>query len=72
MKIAFEYVGLDWRKYVKIDKNLYRPCEVPVLKGDSLKAIKKLSWNPKQTKFEDLIHTMVDADLERYKKEAIH
>ena len=67
-KKAFAYVNLDYRDYVKIDKKLFRPSDVPSLCGDSSKAQKKLNWNPKKTSFDDLIKIMVEADLKRYKK----
>lgn len=59
---AFSYAGLDWRKHVEIDKRYYRPAEVDLLIGDASKAKKKLGWEPK-TKFKDLVHLMVDADM---------
>lgn len=64
---AFSYVGLDYKKYVKIDKNLYRPAEVDVLVGDSSKIRKKLGWKPKVS-FEQLVHMMVDADIKLLEK----
>ena len=33
-KIAFSIVGLDYKKFVKIDKKLYRPAEVQTLLGE--------------------------------------
>jgi len=65
---AFEYAGLDWEKYVKIDKRYFRPTEVDYLLGDSSKARKKLNWKPKTT-FKQLVHMMVDADLSNVEKE---
>ena len=62
VELAFSYAGLDWKKYVKIDKNFYRPAEVNILLGDSSKAKKKLGWQPK-VKFERLVKMMVDNDL---------
>ena len=59
---AFEYAKLDWKKYVKIDKKLFRIIEVDVLQGDSSKAQKKLNWKPKTT-FDDLVRIMMEADL---------
>ncbi len=59
---AFDYLGLDWKKYVKIDKQFYRPAEVHRLIGNYSKARKKLGWRPK-VKFEQLVRMMVDADL---------
>lgn len=63
-EISFQYVGLDYRDYVVIDPTYFRPAEVEVLLGDSSKAKEKLGWYPK-TNLNDLIKTMVDADLKR-------
>ncbi len=59
---AFGYAGLDWKKYVKIDKRYLRPTEVDLLLGDCSKARKVLNWQPK-VKFKDLVKMMVDADM---------
>jgi len=64
VKLAFDYVGLNWKDYVKIDKTFYRPAEVHLLIGDYSKAKKKLKWVP-SIKFEELVKMMVDADIER-------
>ena len=63
-KIAFEHVGLDYEKYVKIDPKFYRLAEVDLLLGDPAKAKEKLGWTAK-TSLEELIHMMVDADIKR-------
>tara|TARA_B110000003_G_C16640978_1_gene530181 strand:- start:1040 stop:2065 length:1026 start_codon:yes stop_codon:yes gene_type:complete len=63
LKVAFEHVNLDWKKYVKIDKKFFRPTEVQTLLGDPSKAIKELGWNPSKTGFEKLVKMMVDSDL---------
>jgi GDPmannose 4,6-dehydratase len=62
VEIAFDRVGLDWERYVKLDDSLLRPAEVDLLVGDSAKAKRELGWEP-QTSFEELIRLMVDADL---------
>ncbi len=59
---AFGYAGLDWQKYVKIDKRYLRPTEVDLLLGDSRKAHKNLNWKPK-VNFKQLVKMMVDADM---------
>jgi len=59
---AFEYVGLNWKKYVAIDPRYFRPNEVEKLIADSRKAKKVLAWNPK-IKFNDLVKIMVDSDM---------
>ena len=58
---AFDYAGLDHKKYVRIDKRYFRPLEVNILQGDASKARKKLGWRPK-TSFKELVRLMVDAD----------
>ena len=63
--IAFSHVGLNWRDYVVIDPKFYRPAEVDLLLADPAKASDKLGWRPEMS-FEDLVTTMVDADLARH------
>ena len=62
LTVAFERVGLDWKKYVGVDPKYYRPTEVDLLLGDASKAKRVLGWEPK-IKFKQLIEEMVDADL---------
>ncbi len=61
-KLAFEMVDLDYRKYIKIDKNLHRPAEVLTLLGNCNKAKKELKWKPKYD-FKMLVKDMVESDL---------
>ncbi|MBF0483617.1 MAG: GDP-mannose 4,6-dehydratase [Candidatus Omnitrophica bacterium] len=65
---AFEYAGLDWKKFVKIDPRYFRPTEVDFLLGDAAKAKKKLKWKPK-VNFKTLVRMMVDADMEKVQLE---
>ena len=67
-KLAFDLVDLDYKKYVKIDKKLYRPSEVESLLGDCKKAKKILKWKPKYD-FKKLVKDMMQADLEFVEKE---
>jgi GDPmannose 4,6-dehydratase len=62
-EVAFGYLGLDYRDYVVSDPKFYRPVEVDQLVGDASKAREVLGWEPRVS-FEELIHIMVDADLE--------
>lgn len=64
---AFDLAELNWKDYVKIDNNLFRPHEVPLLLGDCTKAKKILGWNPK-VKFDDLVKLMYEADLKACKE----
>lgn len=62
---AFDIVGMDWQKYVKLDKRFFRPLDVNYLQGDYSKAKEKLGWEPK-LKFNKLVKTMVKNDLSRW------
>ena len=54
LEAAFTYLGLDYRDYLVIDEDLYRPSEVHILQGDASKAREKLGWTPSSS-FEDLV-----------------
>jgi GDPmannose 4,6-dehydratase len=63
-EVAFGHVGLDWSDHVVQDPRFYRPAEVDLLVGDPKRATATLGWQP-TTGFEDLVCSMVDADLAR-------
>ena len=63
-ELAFKEAGLDWRKYVIVDKQFYRPAEVFTLRGDASKARNVLGWRH-QVSFEELVRMMVKAEMER-------
>jgi GDPmannose 4,6-dehydratase len=65
-KEAFAYLGLDWKKYVKVDKKFFRPADVYNLRADARLAKRELGWEPK-IKFKELVRIMVGADLEHFK-----
>ena len=65
---AFGYVDLDWRDYVVQDPRFMRPAEVDILIGDASKAHRVLGWEP-SVSFQDLVHMMVDNDVELLKRE---
>ena len=64
VKTAFEYVDLDYKKYVITDPRFVRPAEVDLLLGDPTRAKEKLGWEP-TVSFEELVKMMVEADMER-------
>jgi GDPmannose 4,6-dehydratase len=68
-EIAFGHLGLDYREWVKTDPRFVRPAEVDLLQGDSSKAKRVLSWEPK-VDFPELVKMMVDADMDRLRAEA--
>lgn len=62
---AFKCIGIDnWRDYIYIDPQFYRPLEVDFLKSRPIKAKKILGWEPKIS-FKELVKEMVEADVER-------
>jgi GDPmannose 4,6-dehydratase len=67
LDIAFGRVGIDdWLPYVVQDPRFFRPAEVDLLIGDAAKARSELGWRPRLG-FEELVQTMVDADVEAEK-----
>jgi len=61
-QVAFDQVGLDWQDHVVIDPQFMRPAEVDLLVGDPTKVTSELGWKA-EVGFEDLIRSMVDADI---------
>lgn len=62
-RVAFERVGLNYEDHVEIDPAFLRPADVHTLCGDASKAKNLLGWQP-EVSFEQLVHMMVDADME--------
>ena len=46
---AFVPHGLDWKKYVQVDKSFFRPLDIHISKADPSKAQKQLGWQAKVT-----------------------
>ena len=67
IETAFDIVGLDWKKHIRIDERFMRPVDVNYLKGDYKKSLTKLGWRPK-TRFKALAEIMVNSDLERWRR----
>ncbi|MBL7074512.1 GDP-mannose 4,6-dehydratase [candidate division KSB1 bacterium] len=63
VEIAFSCVGLNYKDYIVVDPNFFRPAEVELLQGDCSKAKKEIKWNY-NISFKDLIEEMVEHDLE--------
>jgi GDPmannose 4,6-dehydratase len=68
VKLAFARVDLDPDEYVELDPSLLRPAEVNTLRGDATKARRELGWEP-TVSFPELVAMMVDADLQRVRRE---
>ena len=55
---------------VRIDPRYFRPTEVDLLLGDSMKAKSKLGWTPKLT-LDEIVEEMIINDLEIAQKELL-
>ena len=64
LKIAFERVGLNYQKYLVIDKKYYRKENKINLVADNSVAKKKLKFKPTKS-FKEIVHEMVDFELEK-------
>lgn len=67
LKIAFERVGLNYQKYLVIDKKYYRKENKINLVADNSVAKKKLKFKPSKS-FKEMVHEMVDFELEKLNK----
>ena len=70
LKIAFDYVNLEYSEYVDVSEKYFRPNEVKYLLGDSSKAKKEINWTP-TTSFQDLVKMMIENDVKIAKSEKI-
>jgi GDPmannose 4,6-dehydratase len=66
VEASFKCLGLDWKKYVRMDPGFLRPAEVDLLVGKSSKAKKVLGWKP-LVDFYKLVDMMVGADYDYLK-----
>ena len=64
---AFNTLGLDFQKYIKINKKFFRPAEVDLLVADSSKIKSAIGWKAK-TNINKLIEKMVINDFNLIKK----
>ena len=67
VKKCFEYVSLDYKKFIKIDKRLLRSAKTSSLMGNSQKAKKIFNYKCK-TNLNELIKIMMDSELKKYIK----
>ena len=62
VKKCFEYVGLNYKKYLKINKKLLRPSKTVSLIGDTSKAKKRFNFKV-ETNLDQIISIMMENDL---------
>jgi GDPmannose 4,6-dehydratase len=63
---AFDYVNLEWRKYVKIDSAYFRPSDIAYSAADPSKAAHVLNWSA-ATKLPQLVDLLMSAELTKLK-----
>ncbi len=59
---CFKYVGLNYKKYLKINKKLLRPSKNVSLIGNTLKAQRKINFKI-ETTLDDIVSIMMENDL---------
>jgi GDPmannose 4,6-dehydratase len=60
IEIAFRLVDLDWREYVVSDKELRRPTDIAISRGNPNKAKQKLGWEATH-QIADIVRLMMAA-----------
>ena len=63
IKYVFDYLDLDWRKYVKQDATLLTRTINGIYCGDYNKLLEAIGWKPSMD-LESLAHLMVDKELQ--------
>lgn len=64
LEMAFAVVGLDYRDYLHVSSNYFRPDEQVPLVGDCGKAAARFGWRPRR-KLADIVSEMVQADIQQ-------
>jgi GDPmannose 4,6-dehydratase len=62
LKIAFEYVNLDYKNFLKINPDFIRPSPKIQLFGDNSKIKRDLNWQPK-AEIKKIIYEMIENDI---------
>jgi len=60
---AFSQHGLEWQKYVQVDKSFFRPLDIFTSKADASKANKQLGWHA-LVSLDQVISRMMEANLD--------
>ncbi len=59
---AFSVVGLDWRKYVRLNTDLRRPADITVCRADPSRIAKALGWKA-GTRMRRIVESMINEDI---------
>jgi len=69
VKNVFDKLDLDMKKFIKIDKNLFRPLDIQINYGDNSEARNNLKWNYNMS-FKQLTDKLVEDEIHYIKWEA--
>lgn len=64
LQYAFSYFGKDYKEYIYIDPEFFRPADIDYLCGDSELIRTELGWAP-QYSVEELVHEMIEDGLRK-------
>jgi len=64
IQIAFDYLDLDWKKYVVVDNSVLKNNLKSGAAGDNRKLVSATDWKP-ETSFKDLVEMMVRSELKK-------
>jgi GDPmannose 4,6-dehydratase len=70
VEIVFSKLDLDWKEYVEVSSQHFRPSEVDHLCGDYSKIKNKLGWEP-QISFDQMVNEMISHDLRLAEQEQL-
>ena len=59
---AFEPYGLDWKRYVQVDKSFFRPLDIHISRADPSKAKGKLGWHASRS-LDKVIEGMAESNF---------
>ena len=65
LKKAFKYVGLNYKKYLKIDKKFFRTKDSKARIANPKKLTRDLKWK-REYSFEKLVKDMVESELNKF------
>ncbi|HKM19048.1 MAG TPA: GDP-mannose 4,6-dehydratase [Aliarcobacter sp.] len=68
LDIAFSYLDLDYKDYVKVDQKFYRASEKNPLCGTPNKMKKIIGWENTKS-LENIIKEMIDSEVNKYKQQ---
>lgn len=61
IEVAFAQVGLNWREWVDIDPEFFRPTDLKVGRADPSKALRELGWHA-TIHLDDVVKRMVEVE----------